>query len=182
MGKEESTRTDSNSTDLIKEQIAELSSKDGVKRQKARHVLVEIGKDAVKDLSGLLEHPKDTVRWEAVKALSQIKDPMTARHLVQALGDESEGVRWVAAEGLISLHKAGLVALLQVLAEAKNTVFLKTGAHHVVKTLAEQYDFEGKAELIGTLENNAAHLEIPIISRKVLDILMRDPHGFRYNV
>jgi HEAT repeat protein len=182
MGKEEPTRVDSHLMDRIKHQIVELSSKDGIKRQKARHALVEIGKEAINDLAELLTHSKDTVRWEAVKALSQIKDPLTASHLVNALGDESEGVRWVAAEGLVSLHKPGLMALLQVLSESKNTVFLRVGAHHVVKTLAEQYDFEGKTELIATLENNAAHLEIPVISRKVLDILIHDPHGFRYNV
>jgi len=182
MGMDDPTRLDSDLSEIIKQHIAELASKDGLKRQKARNALVAVGKDAINELAGLLTHSKDTVRWEAVKAMSQIKDPLTASHLVTALGDESEGVRWVAAEGLVSLHKHGLLALLHVLSEARNTVFLRVGAHHVVKTLGEQYDFEGKTELIATLENNAAHLEIPVISKKVLDILVHDKHGFRYNI
>jgi hypothetical protein len=168
------------SPEIIKENIENLTAKDGIKRQKARNALVALGPAAIIHLADLVGHPKDHIRWEVIKTLSQIRDPQAAPMLVNALEDESEGIRWLAAEGLASLQKHGLLAVLHAMSEAKITVFLRVGAHHVVKIIAEQYDFEGKTELLTTLENNAATLEIPVISKRVLELLKQSNEAFRY--
>jgi HEAT repeat protein len=181
MGEKMNSGSENNvSAEKIKESIENLTSKDGVRRQKARHELVAIGPATIEHLADLVGHPKDNIRWEVIKVLSQIKDPKAAPFLVGALEDESDGIRWLAAEGLVSLHRQGLVAVLHAMSESKISVFLRVGAHHVVKSIAEQYDFEGKDELLAILENNAAALEIPVISKKVLERLSQEIDSFRF--
>ena len=52
----------------IKSLLANLRSRDGIVRQKAREALTSIGKQAVRHLIPLLKDPEDDVRWEAAKA------------------------------------------------------------------------------------------------------------------
>jgi HEAT repeat protein len=118
--------------------VAALAADDGVSRQRARELLVEIGKPSVAALVKTLEKPSARMRWEVAKALSEIKDPAAAPAMVQALEDKSFGVRWLAAEGLIALGHDGLIPLLEALVQHSNSAWLQEGAHHVLRTLAQK--------------------------------------------
>ena len=162
---------------MMHKYIEALGSRNGMQRQKARLALVSIGEPAIDILAELSIHPQLIVRWEAVKALSQIKDPVTAPLLINALEDEYDAIRWLAAEGLIALGKQGLVSLLQVLTTAKLTIFLREGAHHVLNQLSKRYALTGLADLINNLENGKNYLNIPIYSRLILDALAKDNYN-----
>ncbi len=116
--------------------IADLRSRDGSVRKKARETLTSMGKRVVRQLIPLLKDPDDNVRWEATKALASIADARVAPELVTALEDRTFGVRWLAAEGLIAMDREALVPLLEALIERSNSVWLRGGAHHVLHDLA----------------------------------------------
>lgn len=118
--------------------IAELRSKDGVQRKRARNALVKIGKSAVPFLIDLITDPEDHVRWEACKTLVSIKDPAAAVPLVVALSDESSEVRWLAAEALIAIKRKAVVPVLQTLEEHFDSSNVRQSAHHVLSVLAKQ--------------------------------------------
>jgi HEAT repeat protein len=117
--------------------IADLRSRDGMVRQKARKTLTTIGKRAVLPLLPLLNDPDDHVRWEAAKALADIADPGASSGLVTSLQDENGDVRWLAAEGLIAIGRDALVPLLETLIERSDSVWLRGGAHHVLHDMAK---------------------------------------------
>jgi HEAT repeat protein len=118
--------------------IAELRSKDGVQRKRARKVLVNIGKPAVPFLIDLLTDPSDQMRWEACKALGSIVDIAAAVPLSGVLGDESTEIHWLAAKALIALKSAAIVPVLQALEKHFDSPNFRQGAHHVLNTLAKQ--------------------------------------------
>jgi len=117
--------------------ITDLASKNGQTREAARTSLVSIGKTTVPFLLPLLNNRKHQIRWEAVKALGEIKDPTAIDGLLQALTDEEFAVRWLAAEGLVSLGSQVVVPLLQALIQIQETasVLLRDGAHHILRAL-----------------------------------------------
>jgi HEAT repeat protein len=167
------------SKEMMHEYITALGSKNGMERQKARLALVAIGEPAIDILAELSIHPQLIIRWEAVKALSQIKDSVTAPLLINALEDEYEAIRWLAAEGLIALGKPGLISLLQALTSYRLTIFVREGAHHVINQLAKRYTLPGLTELLDILENSSNYLNIPIYSKLVLAALVNDNHNFK---
>jgi len=118
--------------------IAELRSKDGVQRKRARNALIKIGKPVVPFLIGLMTDASDHIRWEVCKALVSIKDATAAVPLVVALSDKSSEVRWLAAEALIAIKSEALVPLLQALEEHFESPDVRQGAHHVLSALAKK--------------------------------------------
>ena len=94
-------------------------------------------KAAATPLIKLLSDDHEQVRWEAAKALSEIRDPRAAEPLVAALEDERFDTRWVAAEGLIALGRASLLPLLRMLATGKDSTWLREGAHHVLEQMSD---------------------------------------------
>lgn len=121
----------------MKELIVQLGGNNGIEREKARKALVKIGRDSLDFLMELLSHPKHIYRWEAVKTLEEIGDPVSIPLFIQALEDDKGDVRWIAAKGLIKLGKASIVPLLKVLEEKSDSVFVLGGAHHVFFDLRE---------------------------------------------
>lgn len=115
--------------------IADLRSNDGETRRKARKELVFIGKPAADFLIPILKDPDDDVRWEAVKAMSEIADPRAASDLVILLMDHNFGVRWLAAEALVSIGRNGLEPLLQGLTKHPESSWLRRGALHTLHDL-----------------------------------------------
>jgi HEAT repeat protein len=159
------------SRDEIQRNIELLKSRNGMERQRARIALVTIGTQAIDFFAELATHPQDTVRWEAVKGLGQLMDPVTAPILVNALEDENTAVRWLAAEGLVKLNKNGLIPLLEALTRQKITIFLREGAHHVIKSLARKYPSEEIRKLLKSLDLTTNHSDVPILARNLLEIL-----------
>jgi HEAT repeat protein len=121
----------------IQELIKTLGSDNGMERQSAREELVAIGRDSVGFLMELLSHPKHIYRWEAVKTLEEIGDPLSISLFIQAMEDEKSDVRWLAAKGLIKLGKLSIKPLLKTLEKKSDSVFVLEGAHHVFFDLKE---------------------------------------------
>jgi HEAT repeat protein len=129
-----------------------LASKDGMVREKAREVLVSMGKPAVSSLTQALKHSgQDQVRWEAAKALGSIGDTRAIPSLVTALKDCNPDVAWLAAEGLIKFEKHAWPPLLRALiSDGAKSVLLRQGAHHV---LLNQHE-HGFRDLLKILETD----------------------------
>ena len=120
------------------ELIVKLGSDDGMERQSAREALVAIGRDSVDFLMELLSHPKHIYRWEAVKTMEEIGDPVSIPLFIRALEDDKSDVRWLAAKGLIKLGKHSIKPLLKILEQKSDCVFILEGAHHVFYDLREK--------------------------------------------
>jgi HEAT repeat protein len=121
----------------LQELIIKLGSDNGLERQKARKAFVKMGMDSIDFLMELLSHPKHIYRWEAVKTLEEIADPVSIPLLIQALEDDKSDVRWIAASGLIKLGKHSIKPLLKILETKSDSVFVLEGAHHVFFELRE---------------------------------------------
>jgi HEAT repeat protein len=155
--------------------VADLGSKDGLVRVRARNSLVAIGEQAVSLLVKALASKQQWVRWEVAKALGQIGSPASAQALVRALEDDMFDVRWLAAEGLIVMGREALVPLLHALVECSDSEWLREGAHHMLHDLAR-----GRPDLkdilqpvLAALEDVEPSLEVPVAAEAVLDKLIR---------
>ncbi len=120
------------------ELLIRLGSTNGMEREKAREALVEIGRDSIDFLLELLSHPKHIYRWEAVKTLEEIGDPVSIPFLIQALEDDKADVRWIAAKGLIKLGALSIKPILKILEQKSDSVLILAGAHHVFFDLKEK--------------------------------------------
>lgn len=152
--------------------IADLGSKDGLVRLRARVCLVAIGGKAVGSLVEALASKKRWVRWEAAKALGQTGDPAAAQALVRALEDEVFDVRWLAAEGLIAVGDKGLVPLLQALVERSDSMWLREGAHHVLHDISRGELKEIVRPVLAALEDIQPSLEVPFAAKTALNELI----------
>jgi HEAT repeat protein len=149
--------------------IATLASDDGLQRQHARQALVVVGERALTPLKEALADVNSRVRWEAAKALGEIRDPSAAPALVDALEDTDFGVRWLAAEGLIGLRRAALLPLLKALAERGQFALLQEGAHHVLRTLCELGLQDKIVPVLKALEGSDPQSDVPLAARKALE-------------
>jgi HEAT repeat protein len=148
--------------------INDLSSKDGIKRNKARIALVEIGAPSVGPLVNALNDKSQTARWESAKALGQIMDPRSIDALVKALQDRLFDVRWLAAEALIAIGSKSVKPLLQAIIDNPGSEYVREGAHHVFHDLrAGQYGDILKA-VTTSMEDPTFTLDIPLQARKAL--------------
>lgn len=160
--------------------IANLSRKDGGVRERARQSLVAIGTPAVALLIEALVDPKELVRWEAAKALGEIRNPAAAPALVAALEDKVFDVRWLAAEGLIALGGEGLIPLLHALSERSDSLWLREGAHHVLHNISRGELREVLQPVLAALDDIEPSVEVPFAARTLLNELM-ERRSRRYN-
>jgi HEAT repeat protein len=145
--------------------VNQLGDDDGLLRQKARTSLVCLDGSAVPSLIMALNNPSRDVRWEAAKALGEIGDPAAAPALVKALEDERFGVRWLAAEALIGLGAdAVLPPLMKALSESADSVWLRQGAHHVLRTLARDGLPASVQHVLAALEDVEPAVECPALA------------------
>jgi HEAT repeat protein len=151
--------------------VADLDSRDGQVRVRARKSLVAIGGRAVKPLVKALASKKEWVRWEAAKALGQIGDPAAVQALIKALEDKMFDVRWLAAEGLISIGRVVLVPLLQVLMDHPDSLWLQEGVHHVLHDLNKGDLTEILRPVIFALEGFEPSVEAPLAAEIALEAL-----------
>jgi len=115
--------------------LAQIASHSGVERTQARERLVALGGPAVAPLIEALADDRDVVRWEAAKAFTELHDPSAAPALVRGLEDANGDVRWLAAEALVGLGRAGLKPLFEALVRHADSTDLRDGAHHVLHSL-----------------------------------------------
>lgn len=152
----------------IEELINNLCGKDGIQRQKARHELIEIGVPAVEYLIELLDSPKEHIRWEAIKTLSQIAAPESVPVLIKALENDDFDVRWLAAEGLIEIGKSTVKPLMKTLINNQNSKYLLEGIHHILKGLEFKHLFTDDYGIIKKIENYSLHPEIVLAAEEIL--------------
>ncbi len=154
--------------------LNDLASDDGTVRERARNELVEMGRPAIDFLAELIESSNTILRWEAVKAMSQIADPVAAPLLVIALFDSDYEVRWIATEGLISIGDQSIKPLLEALTDKPGSLTLREGAHHVFHDLKEKNSkgyFNEINQALAALEGSAAEDEIQIVANEILNNL-----------
>jgi hypothetical protein len=152
----------------ILELIRQLGDPSGVTRQRARQALVAIGPRAVEPLMLALRDPRDQVRWEAAKALTNLTSRRAAASLVHALEDKNGDVRWLAAEGLIALRAGALRPLLKALSAEADGDELREGAHHVLHELASRGFADVVNAVLRALESPAPAEETPVVAYEAL--------------
>ncbi len=162
---------------LISRLILALDDPDQHKRRQARLKLMGLGQPAMPAILRTLAHGPENSRWQVAKALSQLQDPATAPALVQALQDESFGVRWLAAEGLIGMSCDGLEPLLEALICDSDSVWLRDGAHHVLHAMHDnglEHEACAAAELVlCALEGSEPAVEVPGAAGAALEKLRK---------
>jgi hypothetical protein len=142
--------------------IDELASNDPVVRQQAREKLCRIGgHDVTRALVAELVDPRRLVRWEAVKALAVLADPIAAPGLLHAIEDDDGDVRWVAAEGLIGLGHVGLLTVLSGLTRRARSIEFCRSAHHVLHDLKKHGHAEVIAAVLAALEQDEPETAAP---------------------
>jgi HEAT repeat protein len=165
-------------TDSIDILIRQLSDKDGMVREKARLMLVSVGKEATLPLIKILTAKDQQTRWEAAKTLVSIADPLSIPALIQALQDNIFDIRWLAAEALIAIGHESVKPLLETLGASSEELFLREGAHHVLNHIIR--DNTKTTELneilmpvVHALESSASEIEIPGAAQTALQKLNR---------
>ncbi len=156
------------SEEILNQLIKSFYSEDGIQREKARYELVSIGKPAVEYLIGLQYSPREWVRWEAIKTLSQIADPEAIPILINALENHDFDVRWLAAEGLIEIGKDSIRPLLESLISGSNSKYMLEGAHHVLKGLEFKKVFKDYDGLIKKLEKYNLYPKVALAAQELL--------------
>jgi HEAT repeat protein len=159
--------------------IADLGSRDGLVRQRARTALVHIGEPAVPSLIKALGNRQEPTHWEAAKALSLIGDPKSVQALVKALEDINFGVRWLAAEGLIAVGYDSLETLLPALIDRPESVRLREGAHHVLhdlvsRGLLDPTSREQVKPILAALNDVEPAVAVPIAAHQALEALKKN--------
>jgi HEAT repeat protein len=163
----------------IERLVAALGDHDYLAHPVIRQKLTALGRPAVGPLIAALSNPNDHLRWEAAKTLSLLGDPEAAPTLVQALDDERFGVRWLAAQGLVYMGRAGLPAILQALEHHADSRWLRESVHHVLRLLSEDGLQSLVAPVLSALDDMEPALQAPIVARRVLDQLLEEVHPGR---
>ncbi len=144
--------------------IAKLGGDDPVGRSEARKKLTSIGEPAVPALIVALKDDDEFVRWEAAKALTQLRAPNAIPALVEALTDDKPGVRWLAADGLVSAGDAAVDPILRELLVHSDSAWFREGAHHVLKSLVTPRT----TEVVKALEGRFQSMSVPVAANKAL--------------
>ncbi len=142
----------------------DLISKNYLLRKKAREELVEIGDHSLSVLAKLTKHEDETVRWEAVLTIVQIGTRETLDILLNCLEDDEFSIRWLAAQGVVNQGKYAIMPLLRELKNKPDSIFLRHGAHHVLRELRKKGFFKDNYYLIEALSSEFEH---PIIQWKL---------------
>jgi hypothetical protein len=159
-------------SESIDELIKNLSDPNGIIRQKARYALVRMGNPTLDYLLELQKSEKHIIRWEAVKAISEIGSRDSIPILINALEDEEFDVRWLAAEGLIEIGHSTVYPLLKAFVANKDSIHLKEGLHHVLKGLEIRGLYNDKYDILEDLETFTAPDKLEL---KVIDMLKNKP-------
>lgn len=152
----------------VRSLIDDLDHEDGLHREQARQALIRIGRPAVVGLIRALQRPSHRIRWEAAKALGEIGDPHAADALVDALDDEDVGVRWVAADALVNLGGNALEPMLKAVISHSDDIWLREGAHRVLKVLAQRGYQPIVMPVLRALEDIEPAIEAPFAAYEAL--------------
>ena len=155
--------------------IGELTSQDVLTVQQAHESLVGYGRSAVPALLRALDSKNEQTRWEAARVLGEIGDPIAAPALVKALTDQNFVVRWISSEALVQLGHGGLAPLLSALENHSESVWLRRGAHRVLRVLATGKMAKSLDAVMNALESIEPTLDVPIACANALHRLAAEP-------
>jgi HEAT repeat protein len=158
----------------IESLIADLASKDGIVRVKARRSLVGYKSKAVPSLIKTLSDKNDWVRWEGAKALSQIGSPSSVQALLEALTDKSFEVRWLAAEGLIRIGRKSIIPSLKALVNNSDSFWLREGVYHVLHDVKKGNQAKILQPVLAALEGSEPSLVVPPVAKVALGSLTKN--------
>jgi HEAT repeat protein len=151
--------------------VSALAARDGVERQCAREKLVSIGRPALSALVKCLADPNRQVRWEAAKALGELRDSAAATALVRALEDKDGDVRWLAASALAAIGHEALRPLLGALIQHSDSDWLRNGAHHVCHDLMNTSDGQLVKPVLDALNSSEPDIAAPVAAYAALRAL-----------
>jgi HEAT repeat protein len=156
--------------------IGQLEAYNQQTRQQARLELIRAGENAIPLLAKAVSGSNPNLRWQAAKTLSQITIPAVIPVLIDILKEnEYFGVRWLAADGLIKAGKTGLFLLLRSLTEHFDSVWLREGAHHVLRSLHDRgVECETIEKTLRALEGIEPAIEVPWAAAEALQQLEKD--------
>jgi HEAT repeat protein len=158
--------------DRISSLIDELHDPDGLKRQKARHMLIAIGWEAVPALMDVIKNEEGRARWEAIEAVGRIGDPAAAPALVEALHDDDMDIRWAASNALIEMDRAAIKPILEALTKELDSIWLREGAHHILHVFKDQGRLLPKEyKVFEALEGAEPEVEVPWAAEAALQDL-----------
>ncbi len=152
----------------IEQHLRDLGSADGNTRRAARIALVTAGPPTVPGLIAALQSHNSDSRWEAAKALCELRDPAAAPALVTALTDERPGVRWLAGEALGLMGRSSLDALLHGLVQHSESAWFREGAHHVLQVLSRGDLHDALAPILTALDTVEPNIGVLIPAHKLL--------------
>ncbi|NNJ09812.1 HEAT repeat domain-containing protein [Chloroflexales bacterium ZM16-3] len=156
----------------IRQYIDELDDSSPATRDALCMKLTRLGRQASPALIAALSDPRSRVRLESTRCLRVMRDPDAAPALVRALEDDMGDVRWVAAEALCALGNISLVPLMRALqSEGWDETNLRSGAHHVFRTLMSGDLTPIIAPVMHALEGVEASLTVPLAAHTALDEL-----------
>lgn len=95
--------------------------------------LVRLGHDAVPALLKAATSNSAWIRWQAIRALGEIRDRRALPVLVRALGDRDHSVAWMAAKSLVQFGKPAVAPVLRLLTTAEMTPWLAETASYVLQ-------------------------------------------------
>jgi len=151
--------------------IEDLANQDVSAREKARAEMLKAGGEAVDPLSRAMGDPRPEVRWEVARVLAELQSPAALLALVAALEDEDGSVRWVAADGLISLGRDALRPVLEGLLDRSGSRLFREGAHRVLRHQISGEMHEVAAPVLAALEHSGAEAAVPLAAEDGLDRL-----------
>jgi HEAT repeat protein len=155
-------------TDRIPTLMDQLKCDDGIQNRKARLALVKLGPTAVPALIEGTKSTNSTVRWESLKALSQIGDQQSIDTLVDHLSD-NDGRGWVAADGLARIGGKAVMPVLEAIVSRSGSSEFRDGAHHFLSKLTIDDNEQATLKSVSvSLEGPEASLEAPLAARKAL--------------
>jgi len=167
--------TINNTKDLeIKNLLETLFSENGMERKAAREKLVSKGRTAVDYLTEHIHHSKHIYRWEALKTMEEIADPVSIPFFIEALEDDESDIRWIAAEGLIKIGEESVIPLLKLLTKKTDSIFILEGTHHVFYDLNKKenlpQDFPVD-EFLATIKKSESDEAIKLLAYELLNKL-----------
>ncbi|MCU0507745.1 MAG: HEAT repeat domain-containing protein [Anaerolineae bacterium] len=148
--------------------IDQLRDRDGLKRQSARHKLVEMGPAAVPALIPLLSDPSEQARWEAAKAFTEIPDPRAAEPLAALFRDE-DGIRWLAGAALINIGEPAFVPVVRQLLDHADSPRTRDTSARVLRELKRHSPNHPYIDaMLDALHGPAQAETIPWVARGIL--------------
>ncbi|MFT5207249.1 MAG: hypothetical protein ACI9CF_000998 [Candidatus Omnitrophota bacterium] len=150
--------------------VSKLGDKDGLVRREARLTLEKIGQKSTVYLLMGLRSSNYTVRWEVLKALKAIRDPLATAKLISLLDDKSFEIRWLAAEGLIQLGEGVVPSVLRELVNKHASQYFRESVHHILRVIRKKCclskDVVNVMHAIWSLDNG---LNVKSMAKKAYD-------------